>query len=97
MRAKDLAPRLFTTSRNKRKSLAFVVRNIVWSTDLDLLDRSISSHHIHEFYTLWSHVQKIQPRLWNEDVVNWKIHCKPLLHSKIDISGLVLRIDMHNF
>lgn len=58
--------------------MAFVVRNIVWSTDLDLLDRSISSHHIHEFYTLQSHVQKIQPRLGNEDVVNWKFianHC----------------------
>jgi hypothetical protein len=43
-----------------------------WITDLDLLDRTISSHHIHEFYTLWSHVQKIHLWQGNEEVVNWK-------------------------
>jgi hypothetical protein len=57
-RPKDLAPRLFSISRNKRKSLAEAVTNNAWIMDLALFDRPINPHHIHEFYILWSEVQR---------------------------------------
>jgi hypothetical protein len=68
-RPKDLAPSLFSISRNKSKSLTGAVRDNAWIADLALLDSVITTHHFHEFFILWSEVQKIQLDLGAEDII----------------------------
>jgi hypothetical protein len=70
-RTKDLAPSLFSISRNKGKSLAGVVRDNAWIADL-ALDSVITTRHLHEFFILWSEVQKIQLDPRAEDIITWK-------------------------
>jgi hypothetical protein len=70
-RPKDLAPRLFSISRNKRKSLAEAVTNNAWIMDLALFDRPITPHHIHELCILWCEVQKILFHPERDDAITW--------------------------
>jgi hypothetical protein len=71
-RPKDLAPSLFSISRNKGKSLEGAVRDNAWIADLALLGSVITTHHLHEFFILWSEVQKIQLDPGAEDIITWK-------------------------
>jgi hypothetical protein len=68
-RSKDLAPSLFSISRNKGKSLARVVRDNAWIAHLTLLDSVITTHHLYEFFILWSKVRKIQLDPGAEDII----------------------------
>jgi hypothetical protein len=63
---------------NKGKSLAGTVRDNAWIADLALLHSVITTHHLHEFFILWSEVQKIQLDPGAEDIITWKFtadHC----------------------
>jgi hypothetical protein len=71
-RPKDLAPSLFSISRNKGKSLAGAVRDNVWIAHLALLESVITTHHLHKFFILWSKVRKIQLDPGAKDIITWK-------------------------
>jgi hypothetical protein len=71
-RPKDLAPSIFSISRNKGKSLAGAVRDNAWIADLALLDIVITTHHLHGFFILWSEVQKMQLDPGAEDIITSK-------------------------
>lgn len=73
LRPRDLAPRIFSISRRKNRTIYEALQNNNWIRDLNFQAAELTAHHFIEYCKLWIEVQKVRLCPETQDNIVWKL------------------------